>query len=195
MMTAVTQLSEMQAPLKMRKPGERMFLLAREIAMLSKPTYVRTQTYLNSFGSPEMRLLLSLSVLNRLDPIRLTLEGTQLDFHSILSTHLRLDDSTSRADVIDRFKQQSNEIRVCVLTAIDAYMKLFCLNRAWYVILDRYRHPRYYHNPSVYHDKPTVDFYSRSFSFSHMVEGLKKSKVLLHCTRRNKSFYSTLSVC
>merc|ERR1719222_230012 len=66
----VTQLSEMQTPLKIRKPGEKMFSLAREIAVLRKPTNVCTLTFLNSFSSSEMRLLLSLSLVNRLDPTR-----------------------------------------------------------------------------------------------------------------------------
>ena len=196
LMMVVTQLSEMQTPLKIRKPGEKMFSLAREIAVLRKPTNVCTLTFLNSFSSSEMRLLLSLSLVNRLDPTRPMLGGTQLDFHSILTTHLELDGSTSLTDVIDHFKQQSNEIRFCVLTAIDTYMKLFCINRTWYTILDRYRYPsRYHDNHSGYYDNPFVDLYSRSFSFSHMVEGLKKSKVLLHRTRSTKSLYSILSTC
>ena len=202
MMMSVTQLSEMQFPLKIRKPGEKMSNLGRDIAMLLNPSTLCTHQFLASFGSSETRLAISSAMLNRIDSSLPMLEGVQLDLNRILSL-LKMEDKNGTADSTDAFQMLSDDIRHCIIGTIDSYLKHFLLAKTWYLIRDRYCHPS--RSVCAAQEKSNMAFdscselaselFSVSYKFDHLLNDLKLTKQLLRYSRGTKSLYSSISTC
>ena len=220
MMASVTQLCDVQVPLKMRKVGERMSHLGREMANLVLDVYGRptasSMTYrdvLKSVACSQLRFWLSTSLLNRLDSSVPILEGQRLTLSSMLQSYL-IDPSLSSSPdsprisrdkamlSVNRFRTKSAAFRWCTVVALSAYMRMFCTAKTWFFIRDKRRYPaskmRNLMPPPELNGsesgRGSADIFSTSFTFQSLMEDLKAAKLLLHSNRESKSLYSLISV-
>lgn len=195
MMTIVTQMSDLQLPLQIRKPGVHMMNLAREIVLRSDD--LTNSSFCSSFGSSELELLLPLVILNRLKPQIPIPEGENLNLTWMLNSYLEIDEVKKREDVVTRFQSQPAVERNAFLTALSTYFKLFGSFRTWFHMRTRYRYPDM---PTPVQqsspEPPPVNMFSRTFTLSHLMEDLRQAKYLLEVDKglhKKASLYSLLS--
>jgi hypothetical protein len=195
MMTIVTQMSDLQLPLQIRKPGMHMMNLAREIVLRSDD--LTNSSFCSSFGSSELELLLPLVILNRLKPQIPIPEGENLNLTWMLNSYLEIDEVKKREDVVARFRSQPAVERNAFLAALSAYFKLFGSFRTWFHMRTRYRYPN---RPTPVQqsspEPPPVNMFSRTFTLSHLMEDLRQAKYLLEVDKglaKKTSLYSSLS--
>lgn len=197
MMAMVTQLSDLQLPLKVRKPSVRMMELAREILHQSDCLIDRQISFYNSFGSLELSLLLPLTVLNRQKPQISIPEGELLSLTWLLNSYLELD-SGGNEEVVSRFWSQPPVERDAFLTALAAYFKLYCAFKTWFHMRDKYRGSSRLETSTIRqrsNQPQPVTMFSRTFSPDHFMADLRQTKYLLGVNQETntRSLYSLLS--
>lgn len=196
MMALVTQLSDLQLPLKVRKPSVRMMELAREILHHSDCLVDKQISFYNSFGSPELSLLLPLTVLNRQKPDISIPEGELLSLPWLLNSYLEPDSGT-KEQVVTRFWSLPPVQRSAFLTALATYFKLYCAFKTWFHIRDKYRESSRYNTRTGHRSNQpkSVAMFSRTFSPNHLIDDLRQTKYLLGIDREisSRSVYSLLS--
>lgn len=198
-MAVVTQLSGTRFPLKIRRPTLHMLNLAREIVLHSECLIDSQISFYHSFGTLELSLLLSLSVLNRQKPQIPIPEGNQLSLKWLLSSFLTIDESMSVGDVKTRILAQPVVERNAFSTALTTYSRLYCAFETWLNLRQKYRNPTSRltkpAQPHMRLKSPTpVDIFSGSFSQNHLMDDLRQTKFLLTVQNRisEQSIYSSL---
>lgn len=204
MMTIVTQMTDLHLPLKIRKPGEHMMNLAREIVLhLDNLTGIIDSSFCSSFGSSELELLLPLVILNRLKPQIIIPEGENLNLTWMLKSYLKIDVEKSREEVVAHFWTENSALeRNTFLTALSAYLKLFCSFKTWFHMRTKYRDScsRFSPTPSTQQTSslpPSVSMFSNTFTLKNLLEDLRQAKYLLEddkeSAKKDRPLYSALS--
>lgn len=200
MMTMVTQMSELQLPLKMGKPGVHMMNLARESVLhLNNLTSTINNAFCRSFGSSEMELLLPLVILNRLKPQIVIPEGEYLSLTWMLKSYLNIDTNKSREDVVACFRSQPTVERNAFLTALFAYFKLFGSFTTWFHMRTKYRENTRLTPVQQTSPQPLfVSMFSNTFTPTHLMDDLRQAKCLLEVdkgsSKKNPSLYYSLGL-
>ena len=163
MVASVTQLGETHLPLKMRTVGERMTHLAREVSILVQDWWCAAGTnaadaldhVLDSVDCDQLRLLLSASLINRLDHRIPLLDGHKLSLAPMLDCYLDFTASVAGSSSssssnnnnnisgqsLSSFISKPEAVRCCIRQAIASYMSVYCTAKTWYYIRDKRRYP------------------------------------------------------
>lgn len=199
MMAVVTQLSDLHLPLKIRKPRCHMMNLAREIVLHSDNVIDNSScSFYSSFGSPELELLLPLTILSRLKPQICIPEGEHLNLTWMLNSFLEIHNQQSREDVVALFRSKPRTEIDAFLTALCTYFKLFGSFKTWFHMRSKYRSSasRSSPIPGQSSTQPlSLNMYSHSFTPSHLMDDLRQTKYLLEAKKESDdgSLYSRLS--
>ena len=197
MMAIVTQMSDLQLPLKIRKPSVHMMNLAREIVFhLDNLSSSINSSFYSSFGSSELELLLPLIILNRLKPQIPIPEGEELSLTWMLKAYLEIDAEKSPEHVVACFRSQPALERNAFLTALSAYFKLFGSFTTWFHMRTKYRDSYSRLSPTPVQQPSSqplsVSMFSHTFTPSHLMDDLRQAKYLLE-SRKSPSLYSSIS--
>ncbi len=191
MMANVTQLSDMQLPLRFRKPSLYMIALAREVLASSEKF---SNSYALTFGSIELSLLLPLMTMNKVNPQIVIPDGMELNLTWMLNSFLKINEKTDK-EVVDEFGTRPLTERQAFLSALSAYFKIFASYGTWFYLRNKYRESR----SRVYapEQQPlklaTTPMFSKTFSSEQLMEDLRHTKRLLHSEDKQKSLYFYLS--
>lgn len=177
MMANVVQLCDVSLPLRMRRPGERITEMAREISHMTYPAVATSEEFLVSIRSTELRLLLSLSAIRQLEPSAYPPANDLLSLKGILAGLL---DAASGSELVIRFRSQTEAFQRCFLTALFAYFKQFGTMKTWFVLREKYKgrqEPPI--NPADRSSPEPIEMFSRSYTHHNLVEDLKIAKRIL----------------
>lgn len=177
-MANVAQLFDVSLPLVMRRPGERVTEMAREIASMTCASVASSEDFLVSIRSTELRLLLSLSALCRLQP---SVYRPINDLLSLKGIFAGLMPVASDSELMIRFRSQSQAFQRCFLTALFAYFQQFGSLKTWFLLRDRFKHKRLPRNPTDRKSPEPVEMFSRSYTHQNMVDDLKQARRILQC--------------
>lgn len=197
MMAAVTQLVECRLPLKIRKPSQHTLNLAREIVLHSECLIDSQNSFYYSFGSTELSLLLSLTVLNRQKPQVSIPEGKRLSLKWLINAFIELDVNTKEEDVRARSLLQPTVERNAFIVALATYARLYCAFETWFYLRLKYRKPTHlpsYGQPQVPLKEPTSFLFSTTFSAEDLLDDLRQTKYLMDHNKNSgdRSVYSYL---
>lgn len=169
-----------------------MFEIARMINLNSKESIISSESFLYSFRSTELRLLLSLEILNRQsNPPRL-LGVEQLSLKALLSFVLGTESQLNAVDFSTRLRGRAAEFQCCFVTAVSAYLKLYGTSKTWFILRDRYKKSS--RQMERYSPEP-VDMFSSSYTKQHLIDDLKQAKWLLDADTKGKRVLFDLFRC